>query len=178
MNIVIPIKYMIRKSTQEDIPVIMGLIDQARQKMAVEGNVHQWANGHPSRQLIENDVARGVGYVLTAEDDDEPVATFALIEGPDPTYATIYDGQWLNDHPYYVIHRVASGPKAHGVMRAVLNFAFTLTDTIRIDTHADNKTMQSLLRKYGFQYCGIIHLANGDPRVAFQKTIIPSVNEN
>jgi RimJ/RimL family protein N-acetyltransferase len=70
-----------------------------------------------------------------------------------------------------VIHRVASGPKAHGVMRRVLDYAFALTDTIRIDTHADNKTMQSLLRKYGFTYCGIIHLANGDPRLAFQKTI-------
>lgn len=160
---------MIRKSTPDDIPSILALIDEARKKMVAEGNIHQWANGHPSPQQIENDVERGVSYVM--EDEGEPVASFALVEGPDPTYAVIYDGQWLNEYPYYVIHRVASGPKAHGVMRRVLDYAFALTDTVRIDTHADNKTMQSLLRKYGFTYCGIIHLANGDPRLAFQKTI-------
>ncbi|MBP5499258.1 MAG: N-acetyltransferase [Bacteroidales bacterium] len=160
---------MIRKSSPDDIPSILELIDEARKKMVAEGNIHQWADGHPSRQQIEDDVERGVSYMM--EEEGEAVATFALIEGPDPTYAVIYDGQWLNDRPYYVIHRVASGHKAHGVMRRVLDYAFTLTDTVRIDTHADNKTMQGLLRKYGFAYCGIIHLANGDPRLAFQKTI-------
>ena len=160
---------MIRLSTLADVPAILHLIDEARKKMIAEGNVHQWSNGHPSRQQIEADVERGVSYVI--EEDDEPMATFALIEGPDPTYARIYEGQWLNANPYYVIHRVASSPMAHGVMRAVLNHAFELTDTVRIDTHADNKTMQRLLKKYGFTYCGIIHLSNGDPRLAFQKTI-------
>ena len=160
---------MIRLSTLADVPAILHLIDEARKKMIAEGNVHQWSNGHPSRQQIEADVERGVSYVI--EEDGEPVATFALIEGPDPTYARICEGQWLNANPYYVIHRVASSPKAHGVMRAVLNHAFELTDTVRIDTHADNKTMQRLLKKYGFTYCGIIHLSNGDPRLAFQKTI-------
>ncbi len=160
---------MIRKSSTDDISAILALIDEARKKMVAEGNIHQWADGHPSRQQIEDDVERGVSYVM--EEDVEPVATFALIEGPDPTYAEIYEGQWLNDHPYYVIHRIASGTKVHGVMSRVLDYAFALTDTVRIDTHADNKTMQHLLRKFGFTYCGIIHLTNGDPRLAFQKTI-------
>ena len=39
---------MIRKSTKEDIPFILALIDEARKKMVAEGNIHQWANGHPS----------------------------------------------------------------------------------------------------------------------------------
>ena len=82
---------MIRKSTKEDIPFILALIDEARKKMVAEGNIHQWANGHPSPQQIENDVERGVSYVM--EEEGEPVATFALVEGPDPTYAVIYDGQ-------------------------------------------------------------------------------------
>ncbi len=160
---------MIRKSTTEDIDIILAFIDEGRKKMVAEGNIHQWTNGHPTRQQIEADIERGVSYMML--DGDEPVATFALIEGPDPTYAVIYDGAWLNENPYYVIHRIASGPNAHGVMRTALDFAYEKTDTVRIDTHADNKTMQSLLRKYGFTYCGIIHLANGDPRLAFQKTI-------
>ena len=88
--------------------------------------------------------------------------------GPDPTYARIDGGHWLNDEPYYVIHRIASSPKAHGVMREVLRFAFTMTDNIRIDTHRDNQTMRRLLAHYGFTECGIIYLANGDERLAFQ----------
>lgn len=164
---------MIRKSTENDIDTIMQFIDYGRQKMVAEGNIHQWTKGHPSRELIEVDVARGVSYMI--EDQGKTMATFALVEGPDLTYAQIYEGQWQNDNDYCVIHRVASAPDAHGVMSSVLDFAFSKTNTIRIDTHADNKTMQHLLKKHGFAYCGIIHLSNGDPRLAFQKTI--SANE-
>ena len=118
--------------------------------------------------MIERDIANGNSYLIC--EGKEVLATFALVEGPDPTYAQIYDGEWLNDKPYYVVHRVASSPKAHGVMRRILDFAFQHTDTLRIDTHEDNKTMQALLKKNSFSYCGIIHLGNGDPRLAFQKT--------
>ena len=55
-------------------------------------------------------------------------------------------------------------------MRRVLDYAFSLTDTIRIDTHHDNRTMRTLLDKYSFTYCGIILLENGDPRLAYQRT--------
>ena len=39
---------------------------------------------------------------------------------------------------------------------------------LRIDTHRDNHIMQHCIRKAGFQYCGIIYLANGDERLAYQ----------
>lgn len=160
----------IRHATMADLECIMQLIEEGRKKMIAQGNVNQWKKGHPSRELIEGDIRRQASYVMT-ESDGRVVATFALVPGPDPTYAEIYDGAWLNDRPYYVVHRVASAPGIRGVMRSVLDYAFAQTDTVRVDTHADNQTMQSLLRKYGFQYCGIIHLANGDPRLAFQLTM-------
>lgn len=157
----------IRKSTSLDTSTIMELINQGRKKMAAEGNIHQWTDGHPSQETIENDIRLHNSY-LVLSDDGTPVATFALIEGPDPTYTIIYDGAWLNDNPYYVIHRVASAQGVHGVMRMILDHAMALTKTIRIDTHRDNRTMQGALLRYGFRYCGIIHLANGDERMAFQ----------
>ena len=160
---------IIRHATISDLETIMGLIEDGRQKMIAQGNTKQWTKGHPSQEAIEADIAYGNSYLLC--DGNEALATFALIEGPDPTYTHIYNGQWLNDKPYYVVHRVASSPKAHGVMHTILDFAFKHTDTLRIDTHEDNLTMQALLRKNGFSYCGIIHLANGDPRLAFQKTM-------
>lgn len=163
---------LIRQSRREDITAIMDLIAQARRKMQAEGNTHQWVDGHPSQADIEADIKRGVSYVITS-DKAVPIATFALIPGPDPTYAQIYDGAWLDDNPYFVIHRVASAEGVHGIMRAILGFAGSDTNTIRIDTHRDNKTMRALLSKYGFTYCGIIHLLNGDERLAYQRTCCP-----
>jgi hypothetical protein len=162
---------MIRKATIEDLETILLLIDEGRRKMMAEGNVNQWSGGRPSREMHIKDIAQGVSHLVVV--DGKPVATFALIEGPDPTYARIYDGQWQNDNPYYVIHRVASVAGVHGIMRMVLEYAFSFTDTIRIDTHEDNRTMRALLLKYGFQHCGTILLENGDPRLAYQRTLTP-----
>lgn len=161
---------LIRKSTINDLPSILKLIQDGRQKMISEGNITQWTNGHPSNEQIISDIRKGVSHIIIDESTHQPIATFALIEGPDPTYAQIYDGQWLDPLPYYVIHRVASAPGVHGIMRMVLEYAFSFTDTIRIDTHEDNRTMRALLQKYGFTYCGIILLENGDPRLAYQRT--------
>jgi RimJ/RimL family protein N-acetyltransferase len=40
-----------------------------------------------------------------------------------------------------------------------------------VDTHQDNVVMQRILEKLGFTYCGIIFVANGTPRLAYQKKI-------
>ena len=40
---------------------------------------------------------------------------------------------------------------------------------VRADTHADNKIMQHLLEENGFTKCGIIHVEDGTPRIAYQK---------
>ncbi len=137
--------------------------------MRESGNLKQWTDGYPSADVFRQDIAQGVSYVV--EEEGVVVATFALIPGPDVTYAKIYEGQWLNDQPYYVIHRIASLRSAKGILQTVLDYAFQLTQNIRIDTHRDNAIMQHLLRKYGFQYCGIIYLLSGDERLAYQKEI-------
>ena len=66
-------------------------------------------------------------------------------------------------------HRVASAGRCKGVGAFCLNWAFEQSGNLRIDTHHDNKPMQNLLNKLGFEYCGIIYLENGEPRLAFQK---------
>ena len=92
----------------------------------------------------------------------------AFIPGPDPTYSYIEDGAWLNDNPYHVIHRIAVAKPGKGYARQMLDWAFERAGTVRIDTHRDNVIMHHILRKYGFEYCGVIYLANGDARDAYQ----------
>ena len=82
----------------------------------------------------------------------------------------IEGGAWLEDEtPYYVVHRIASYPDVHGVFKTMMAYMEGVTDNIRIDTHRDNHIMQHNLAKYGFTYCGIIHIASGAERLAYQR---------
>ena len=157
----------IRKATYDDIPQLMRLFEHAKGIMRASGNMHQWGNGYPSEEIIYNDIKNGVCFVADGENGNIE-ATMALIPGPDPTYSVIEGGRWLNDKPYNVIHRIAVAVPGKGYAYRLLDYAFELTDTIRIDTHRDNVIMHHILKKYGFSYCGVIYLANGDPRDAFQ----------
>jgi len=158
----------VRKSTLEDIPAILQMCDESRSIMRQNGNMKQWANGYPTEAVIRRDVEGGHSYLI--EEESVPVGSFAFIPSPEPTYANIYEGKWIDEEsPYYVVHRIASKAGKRGVMRDLLNYCFRQTDNIRIDTHRDNTIMQHLLEKNGFSYCGIIYLADGDERLAYQR---------
>lgn len=160
----------IRPARREEIPAIMAVIDAAKDIMRRSGNTGQWINGYPSATVIENDIDRGFGHVVT--DDAVLVGYFAFVPSPEPTYAAIYDGAWLDDAaPYHVIHRIASVPEAHGVFNALMDWSFRMDPNIRVDTHRDNGIMQHCIDAYGFTYCGIILLENGDERLAYQRYI-------
>ena len=160
--------YTIRKSILADLPTILNLRDQAREIMRSYGNTFQWPDGYPRDDMFMKDIELGGSHVMLDEEGNI-VGTFALLPSPEVTYNVIYDGQWLNDEPYYVIHRIASTPDAHGILDALLDFCEGQVSNIRIDTHEANIIMRKGLEKHGYQYCGIILLLNGDERMAFQK---------
>ena len=157
---------MIRKATCNDIPFLMDIFHKAKGIMRSSGNMHQWNDSYPSEEIVRNDIDEGHCFVLCK--DGRIIASMAFIPGPDPTYAHV-EGQWLNDDPYYVIHRIAAIEPGHKAAEIFFDWAFTQTDCIRIDTHKDNVIMHHILTRYGFTHCGIIYLANGDPREAYQK---------
>ncbi len=158
----------IRKATEQDIARIMEIYDDARQYMRAHGNLEQWNQSYPSRDLIEQDIADGYSHVC--EEDGSLIGVFFYREGEDPTYQIIYEGAWLNDKPYGVIHRIAVSSHERGVASACFSYCFALCKNLKIDTHRDNYPMQRALEKNGFSRCGIIHLENGDERIAYQKT--------
>ena len=160
--------YVIRKSTLDDLPTILNLRDQARAIMRSYGNVYQWPEGYPRDDMFRKDIELGGSHVMMDE-QGRIVGTFALLPSPEVTYNVIYNGQWLDDEPYYVIHRIASTPASHGVLDALLDYCESKVSNIRIDTHEANIIMRKGLEKHGYQYCGIILLLNGDERLAFQK---------
>ena len=161
--------FTIRKTTLNEIDIIMKLIEYGKEKMREDGNLNQWTNGEPNESLIKKDIENGNSYIILL--DKEPIGTFAFISGPDSTYLKIYEGKWLNDDNYYVLHRIAGKYKGKGLMKQILNFCFSKTNNIRIDTHRDNNIMRHILDKEGFKYCGIIYLEDNDERLAYQKII-------
>ena len=70
---------------------------------------------------------------------------------------------------YGVVHRLCSPGRAKGAATACLQFCMQRCESLRIDTHQNNLPMRSLLHKLGFAPCGVIRLANGSPRLAFQR---------
>lgn len=160
---------IIRKAHTEDIASIMPVIEAAKGIMRASGNNDQWKDGYPTREIILADIANEHGFVV--EDGDIIVAYFAFIQSPEPTYSYIEDGAWLEDTlPYHVIHRIGSTPDSHGVFKAIMDWCREQDPNLRIDTHKDNLIMQHCILQYGFKYCGIIYLANGDQRLAYQIT--------
>jgi len=160
-------KRIIRPARVEDIPEIMAVLEAAKGIMRSSGNMEQWKDGYPSREAILADIDRKVGYIVA--DDGKVVAYFAYIPSPEPTYSYIEGGEWLDDTlPYHVIHRMGSIPQSHGIFSDVLDWCAARDGNLRIDTHRDNLIMQHCIMKYGFRYCGIIYLANGDERLAYQ----------
>lgn len=159
---------MIRLAKENDLDNIQEIYAYARKFMAEHGNPTQWGQTRPTEETLRKDIKKEQLYVI--EEQDGLQGVFALIIGDDPTYQKIEQGSWRDDSTYGTIHRIASAPETHGIMAQVLAFAWEKIQHLRIDTHENNKVMQHLVLKNGFEKCGIIYVDDGSPRVAFEKT--------
>lgn len=158
----------IRPAELKDLPLVMEIYEYARAFMRATGNATQWIDGYPSEAFILREIEEGHSFVCTDE-QGKILGTFCFIRGDDPTYQSIYEGNWLNDEPYGVVHRLATNGRKKGVAATCLNWCFQRTPNVRVDTHRDNKVMRHILEKYGFQPCGLIYVKNGTERIAYQK---------
>ena len=157
---------LVRKAVESDYNRIMEIYEIARSFMAETGNPHQWGDlGYPYPDLIKEDIEEQRLLVITENETVEGVFFWSL--GVDPTYVEI-DGQWLNDKPYGVIHRIAGSGRVKGILKTAVEYGLQFSDNIKIDTHVDNTVMQSALEKLGFQYCGMVYLPHGVWMRAYQ----------
>lgn len=164
----------IRKSNTHDIQSIMRLIQQAQTYFKNAG-IDQWQDGYPKEQNILTDIEKNSSYVLVNPD---VIATMYFAVEDDPNYHII-KGQWLTaQQPYAVIHRIVidESHKGQNLAKMLLDYVIencqkNKVQSIRIDTHQDNLSMQRFLKKNGFELCGHITLESGAPRIAFEKLL-------
>jgi GNAT superfamily N-acetyltransferase len=167
----------IKRSTFDNIPAIIEIINDAKEYLA-SSQIDQWQNGYPNAMQIEQDILKRESYVVL-NDKNQIVATSMFTTNPEPTYENI-DGKWIYEETkkYGVIHRMAIKKEFRKFGLATLLFEeFHLQlkrnniKSLKIDTHEDNKAMQTLIKKLGYQYCGIIYTSYKAKRLAFEKVI-------
>ena len=164
-----------RKAVETDIKYTMNIIKQAQNYFKEQG-IDQWQDNYPNIETIKNDVNNGESYVLLKENNI--VATVAVSFNGEKNYETIYEGKWLISGEFAVIHRIAvdNSYKGLGLASEIIKSVEKLclnneVHSIKIDTHEENMSMQNLLKKNGFKYCGIIYLEDKSERIAFEKIL-------
>ncbi|MBP3908015.1 MAG: GNAT family N-acetyltransferase [Turicibacter sp.] len=165
----------LRYTKLEDIERVMEIIKQAQQYFKEKG-INQWQNGYPNAKVIENDIKNGHSFVLIK--NNEIVGTIAISFEGEATYNKIFEGAWKSNDNYAVIHRIAVDQELKGIglssemiKQTELMCNKKSVGSIKVDTHEDNQAMQRSLIKNGFDYCGVIYLADGSKRVAFEKCL-------
>lgn len=156
----------IRLADNNDLPVILEIYQTARKFMADNGNGTQWGDSYPPVDLVKSDMVKQQLYVITT--DHIVHGVFVFMTEPEPNYKTIESGAWLSDTPYRAIHRVASDGTQRGIVSRCMDYCKAQCSHLRIDTHENNLVMQHVLEKNGFKKCGIVHLENGSPRIAYE----------
>lgn len=167
-------EYQFRKAETADINLIWNLLQQAILRRKAEGS-SQWQDGYPNRGVIQNDIERGAGFVLTYNNAISGYA--AVIVNDEPAYAAI-EGNWLTNDDFVVVHRmvISADHIGKGLARRMLKFVedYAISrhiHSIKADTNFDNTAMIKTFEKSGYVYCGEVSL-RGSPRRAYEKVLI------
>ena len=169
----------LRAMAENDVPEVLEIIRQAQAFLAAQG-IDQWQNGYPNAESTRNDIEKKQGYIYDV--DGRPAGILSIVLGDEPSYQTIYGGEWRTAEPYACIHRMAIGDRYRGgeTADAMMRAAEALViekgiDYIRVDTHRENVRMRRMLRRNGYVRCGVIYLSGrleaNDERVAFDKLL-------
>ena len=165
-----------RHTRKSDKEAVMKIYDDAKVYMANSGNPDQWNGSYPDEFLIDDDIKAKRSYVCV--DGGQIAAVFMLMFEDDKSYDKIYEGSWLNDEPYSVIHRIAVADNMHGkgIAKACIDFCREEClkrglYNLKIDTYKDNIPMQKTLTKYGFSHCGTVYVDGVLKRMGYQYVI-------
>lgn len=161
--------YTVRNAQWEDLPRIEEIYAYARDFMARTGNPNQWGKTNPPGAQLKMDIENRLLFVVTEETAIHGVFYFYI--GTDPTYLQIEGGTWRSDTPYGTIHRIA-GDGSGGILSTAVAYCEKQIPHLRIDTHHDNHVMQRAVEKLGFVRRGIIYIADGSPRIAYDRITV------
>ena len=95
--------YKFRKADSEDLIQIWEILQQGIASRKKDGS-NQWQDGYPNAEVVQNDIDKEVGYVLT--EGNSIIGYCAILINDEPEYANI-EGNWLTNEDFVVFLRVA-----------------------------------------------------------------------
>lgn len=166
---------MYRKAVITDLNDAMEAVNDSREVLRLQGT-GQWQDGYPDEEQIKDDISNGRLFVTL--DDDGNLAGICALTYKEEDYHNLYEGKWLTDLDYIVMHRVALKRKYQGQGYGKKIFSTFIEQakiegfhSLRIDTHEGNKVMRHLIDLFGFKYCGKTILKPNKDRMVFEKII-------
>ena len=165
-----------RKAKITDLEQIMEAVEDSRGVLRLQGN-GQWQDGYPNKDDFINDINNGRLFVTFDKDPNEIVGVCALTYREED-YHHLYEGKWLTELPYMVMHRVAIKKKYKGRGYGKKLFELFIEQakvegfrSLRIDTHEGNDVMRHLIESFGFIYCGKAILTPDKDRMVFERVL-------
>ena len=166
-----------RKANIEDIDQVMEAVEDAREFLKEQGN-GQWQDGYPNRNDFINDINNDRLFVVSDDNDPKIIVGVCALTYKEEDYHHLYEGQWLTDLPYMVMHRVAvrKSYRHKGYGKRLFEVFIEQAKkenyhSLRIDTHEGNMVMRNIIMSFGFSFCGKAILTPNKNRMVFEKVI-------
>jgi GNAT superfamily N-acetyltransferase len=167
------IDYHFRKAEISEIPQIWDILQLAIVRRKEEGS-DQWQDGYPNPEVVQKDIEKGAGFVLT--EGETIVGYCAVLINDEPEYAKI-EGKWITNDDFVVFHRVAISEKYLGkgcakkMIDSIEDFAIQNNIySVKADTNFDNIAMMKVFEKLGYTFCGNVYFRGGK-RKAYEKVL-------
>lgn len=165
--------YKFREAQFSEAGQIWEILQGAIARRLADGS-NQWQDGYPNVDNVRNDIDKGAGYVMVA--DDIIVGYVAIFINDEPAYAKI-KGRWLTNGDFVVFHRVAIAEQflRQGLAKKILHFIeeFAISKNIlsvKADTNFDNFAMMRIFDTLGYVQCGEVSF-RGSSRIAYEKVL-------
>lgn len=166
--------YHFRKAEIAEIPQIWDILQSAIKRRKEDGS-DQWQDGYPNPEVVQKDIDKDAGFVLTER--ETIVGYCAILINDEPEYAKI-EGKWLTNDDFVVFHRVAISEQYLGkgcaqiMIGLIEDFARDNNIySVKADTNFDNFAMMKIFEKLGYTFCGHVYFRGGQ-RNAYEKVII------
>lgn len=162
-----------RKARKNDLEKILIIIEGAKESLKKDG-IDQWQIEPMGYDFLYGQINKEKSYVY--EEDGEILAYGFLSSETEKSYDPI-DDRFLGNN-YITIHTFAvkSDQRCKKIgtnfLKDIKSYAKSMgLDSIRIDTHEDNKKMLGLINKFSFKKRGQIFIDEAGakkPRIAYE----------
>lgn len=171
-------QFKIEKGKLSDLEILFQIYANAKTELEQSG-IFQWTDNYPTRSIIENDLRKGILYVL--KNNDEIIGAINISEEQEPEYQSI---NWkFNDSKILVIHRLVINTKhqKQGYAKLLMDYAehFAIQNnysSIRLDAYNQNNRVIEFYKNRNYVIRGEVNFPEREYAFfCLEKELIPKI---